>query len=31
MESYLGQDELFGTKPVNTLRMSEANFEVGYL
>ena len=31
MESYLEQDELFRTKPMNTLRMSEANLEVGYL
>ena len=31
LESYLGQDELFGTKPVKTLRMSEANLKVGYL
>ena len=31
MESYLEKDELFRTKPMNTLRMSEANLEVGYL
>lgn len=29
MESYLGQDELLGTKAVNTLGMSEASLRVG--